>query len=219
MNGRSTGRTDPTGPTSILREPYHYFVLPILAYFAAYPSSLVELLRNGTWTASFDFKSPVFPITYVVAIGLFVLLILGLRGRVGWFVAAFYAVSIDCGAVGMYELVLDEFFPNTFYLFKLGMFSLVLFGLVSLRLWKIDGWTLVRGVAWFAVFFLWVFVAPSLPDSRADTLPFLFNALTKIGAFVVFASPLYLGAVHRRWSHHGPAPGDPGEPGRPDAPR
>lgn len=180
---------------AFLRNPFHYLVLPLVVYFSLYPSLVLELARNGTWTSSFNYSSAVFPVTYTTALILFVATVWLSSRRIGLVHSLFYSVSLDFGAVGLFELVFDEFFPNTAYAFKLGMFCFVLFGCVSFTRWKFSWLELSAVIVWISLFFGWVFLAPSIPTSRGDTVPFLFNALTKLAAFVVFFLPFLTGVL------------------------
>lgn len=177
----------------LLTDPYHYCIAPWLVVLAAWPSLAVELIRNGTWTSPFDFSSPVFPVTYGTSLVVFLLLVRIGGPRVGWGVAAFYGFGTVVGSIGLFELVLDEFFPNTDYLFKFVMFTFALSGLVSVRRWAVRGWIAPMVVAWILVFFVWVFVDPTLPTSDTDATPLLLNAITKVGSLVVCSTPLALG--------------------------
>jgi hypothetical protein len=181
-----------------LSNPYHYLALPLLALLAIYPSFLAALIQNGTWNSSFDYSSAVFPVTYGAALALFIAFVLAGRKRFGWAVATFYSLGCVTGSVGLFELVFDEFFPNTLYLLKLAMFTFVLFGLVSVRSWRIHPVELAAVVGWVGLFFVWVFLDPTLPAMRAATVPFVFNAVTKLGAFGVFCLPFVLGLRRAR---------------------
>lgn len=186
-----------TPARDFLTNRYHYLALPLIGFLVAYPAAALELIRNGSWTASFDYSSAVFPITYATSVAAFALFIALGRRTLGWVVATLYSFSNVVGAIGLYELVLDEFFPNTDYLLKLLCGTFVLFGLISLRVTRVSSLELWLIVAWVSIFFVWVFVAPSLPTARSDTAPFLFNSVTKVGGFVVFSFPLYLGLRSR----------------------
>ncbi|MCI4320257.1 MAG: hypothetical protein L3K23_09060 [Thermoplasmata archaeon] len=180
-----------------LMNPYHYLVLPLLALFAVFPSFLAEMLRNGTWNSPFDYSSAVYPVTYVTAVAVFLGLLWMARTRFGWWLGAFYSLGCVFGSVGLFELVFDEFFPNTLYLLKLAMFTFVLFGLASFRSWRFHAVWLLLVIVWVTLFFAWVFINPTLPPVRAATVPFAFNAITKVVAFGVFSLPFALGLRRR----------------------
>ena len=82
--------------------------------------------------------SAVFPVTYAASVVAFALLLFQERPSLGWIVAALYSFSHLVGAIGLYELVLDEFSLNTMYLLKLLSVASVLFGLISLRVRKLS---------------------------------------------------------------------------------
>jgi hypothetical protein len=165
----------------------------LVVMLVIYPGVTLELIRNGAWVSPFDYSSAIFPVTYGASAAAFVLFVMLGKKKLGWYVAAAYSFSNVVGAIGLYELVLDEFFPNTMYLGKLLMLTFVLFGTISLQSRKLSMTEFRLVFVWIVLFFAWVFVDPTIPASRSDTIPFLFNAVTKVAAFAVFSIPLYLG--------------------------
>ncbi len=178
---------------AFLWNPYHYLALPLIALLLLWPGLSETLAGNALWTASFDYSSAVFPVTYAASLAVLALFLLAGRQRLGLGRAAFYGLGIAVGSIGLFELVFDEFFPNTFYPGKFAMFAFVLFGLTSVRSWRAHWAELPLTLGWITLFFAWVFVHPAVPVSRSDLVPLTFNIMTKIGAFLVFGTPLFLG--------------------------
>ena len=192
--GPSLSRRFLSGLRRFLLNPYHYLAVPMILLIGVYPDFYYNLLLNGTWTSRFNYSSPVFPVTYVTALGVFLLLLLGLRKEHGWIVAGIYAVCADLGAVGLYELVFEGFWiQSNPFPFKFFVFTLALSGLVSYRSWRIAPIELWLLVGWVSLFFAWAYVDPHVPRSTSDTVPLLFNAATKVWSFALYSVPLALG--------------------------
>ncbi len=172
---------------------YYLAVVPLIVFFLYRPSLLFGLINNGLWISSFDYKSAVFPVTYGTAIFVFVIVFLLSYSRLGIILSIFFGVTLDLGAIGVFESYFDIFQPNSIPYFHLGMSLFALAGITSFKMWKIDRWTMYMIVAFIMAFNFWYIHGNSIPTSYQNTIPFLFNVITKVLAFAIFVIPYYRG--------------------------